>query len=86
MSAIVALLPPILMTAPPAAKPLDQLTGKRIHIRATGGRRASPMTSALKMHARRKLRHASYASRANVQVPELNVNFVLVSPLIVVHV
>ena len=28
----------------------------------------------------------SYASRANVKVPELNVNFVFVSPLIVVYV
>ena len=28
----------------------------------------------------------SYASRANVKVPELNVNLVFVSPLIVVHV
>tara|TARA_B110001452_G_scaffold258594_1_gene254007 strand:- start:1816 stop:1986 length:171 start_codon:yes stop_codon:yes gene_type:complete len=33
-------------------EPLDQLVRKSIHIRSTGGRRASPMSSALKMYAR----------------------------------
>jgi hypothetical protein len=76
----------IAVTPQEEEEPLDQLIRKRIHIRATEGRFASPMSSALKMHAEACEQQPSYASRANVKVPELNVYFVFVSPLTVVHV
>jgi hypothetical protein len=68
-----------------AARPAHQ-EAHPYFIRATGGRFASPMSSALKMHAEACEQQPSYASRANVKVPELNVYFVFVSPLTVVHV
>ena len=44
----------IAVTPQEEEEPLDELIRKPIHIRATGGRRASPMSSALTMHARKE--------------------------------
>jgi len=57
----------IAVTPQEEEEPLDQLIRKRIHIRATGGRFASPMSSAVKMHAEACEQQPSYASRANVK-------------------